>query len=156
MDEIVDIREVPESWDVPASTHRVAYILDLTDTPELLRATTVTIDGLIKKQVLSFNSQDSGCVLTSQTVPRLFYGSNWIHNLKSLAKVAILDPAAPVHCRRSNLTCSGCYTCAQATDDFLSDCQRWDNTDEPDHLVSTLIMVAKASEATSVAAVASA
>jgi hypothetical protein len=43
-----------------------------------------------------------------------------------------------------------------AADDFLENCQRCDDTDETHLLVSEPIMQAKASEATSVAAIASA
>ena len=36
VDEVFYLDSAPEMWDIPASTHHVAYILDLTDTPELL------------------------------------------------------------------------------------------------------------------------
>ncbi|KAJ6540912.1 hypothetical protein B0H10DRAFT_2137966 [Mycena sp. CBHHK59/15] len=66
------------------------------------------------------------------------------------------DSDEPVLCRRSTLTCSGCYKCTLASDDFLEDCRRWDDTDAPHSLISAPIMTAKASEANSVAAIASA
>lgn len=50
VDEIIHLDSAPESWDIPASTNRVAYILDLTDTPELLGP--LTLDAYVKKQVI--------------------------------------------------------------------------------------------------------
>ncbi|KAJ7757308.1 hypothetical protein B0H14DRAFT_3598883 [Mycena olivaceomarginata] len=132
---------VPESWDVPASDNRIAYIVDLTETPDLLGVgrKLLTVDGYIKKEC-----QDSLASPTGST-------AEW-----SLARVVILDIGKVVLCRRSNLKCGGCYTCVLAADDFLDNCERWDNTEEQNSPISTHIMAAKASESTSVAAVASA
>jgi hypothetical protein len=53
VDEIIYLDSAPESWDIPASTNRVAYILDLTDTPELLGLyRPLTLDAYAKKQVI--------------------------------------------------------------------------------------------------------
>ncbi|KAJ6569913.1 hypothetical protein B0H10DRAFT_2238127 [Mycena sp. CBHHK59/15] len=143
VDEVIPITLVPESWDVPAATNRVAYILDLSGTPKLLQSgrKTLTVDAFIKKEC-----QDS------------FTGPTGSKSDRSLAKVMILndDSDEPVLCRRSTLTCSGCYKCTLASDDFLEDCRRWDDTDAPHSLISAPIMTAKASEANSVAAIASA
>ncbi|KAJ6571009.1 hypothetical protein DFH09DRAFT_412890 [Mycena vulgaris] len=133
---VVHIESVPESWDVPDAAHHVAYILDVSNTPELLKL--LTVDAFIKKEC-----QDSFLGPTGSTAE------------KGLAKVIILDNEI-IPCRRSNLTCSGCYTCTLASDNFLDDCKRWNSTDEPDLRLSAPIMAAKASEANSLAAVASA
>jgi hypothetical protein len=54
VDEIVHIYAVPESWNVPASSHRLAYVVDLTDTPELLGSghDLITVDKYIKQEVV--------------------------------------------------------------------------------------------------------
>ncbi|KAJ7775243.1 hypothetical protein B0H14DRAFT_2631853 [Mycena olivaceomarginata] len=99
----------------------------------------LTVDGYIKKEC-----QDSLAGPTGSTAER------------SLARVVILDIGKVLLCRRSTLKCGGCYTCVLAADDFLDNCERWDNTEEQNSPISTHIMAAKASESTSVAAVASA
>ncbi|KAJ6451028.1 hypothetical protein C8R45DRAFT_946435 [Mycena sanguinolenta] len=126
VDEVIYFNSVLESYDIPALAHRVAYILDLTDTPELLQTgrKQLTVDGLIKKEC-----QDS------------FLGPTGSKAQKSLAKVVILDDDP---------------TCSLASDDFLDDCLCWEDKDQPHTLVVEPIMAAKASEATSVAAIASA
>ncbi|KAJ7808833.1 hypothetical protein B0H13DRAFT_1928244 [Mycena leptocephala] len=75
VDEIIHLDSAPESWDIPASTNRVAYILDLTDTPELLGP--LTLDAYVKKQC-----QDAWTGPTGSAV-------------KNLAKVVLFDPEAP-------------------------------------------------------------
>ncbi|KAJ7171887.1 hypothetical protein C8R43DRAFT_944427 [Mycena crocata] len=87
-----------------------------------------------------------------------FTGPTGARAERGLAKVIILDNDSdiPVPCRRSILTCSGCYKCAFAAADFLDDCKRWDATDAPHVPISGPIMDAKTAEAESVAAVASA
>ncbi|KAJ7505079.1 hypothetical protein B0H11DRAFT_1980187 [Mycena galericulata] len=143
VDEIIHLTAALESYDVPASTHRVAFILDLSDTPELLSAgrKLLTVDGFIKKEC-----QDS------------FSGPTGSTSERSLAKVIILneDSDEPVLCRRSTLTCSGCYKCSLAANDFLESCSRWDNSDETEGTVFAPVLAAKALEASSVAATASA
>ncbi|KAJ7104628.1 hypothetical protein C8R44DRAFT_987854 [Mycena epipterygia] len=51
VDELIDITVAPECWAIPPS-HRVAYILDLNQTPESLVGPrkTMTVDAFIKKQ----------------------------------------------------------------------------------------------------------
>ncbi|KAJ7856165.1 hypothetical protein B0H13DRAFT_2357492 [Mycena leptocephala] len=139
VDEIIHLDSAPELWNIPASTHRIAYLLDLTDRPELLGVgRSLTLDGYVKKQ-------DAWTGPTGSTSAR------------NLAKVVLFDlDAPPVLCRRSNLTCVGCYTCSLAADNFLDACQRWDDTDEPHENVSAHIRAAKVSESESVVAVASA
>jgi hypothetical protein len=50
---VIYLDSVPESWDVPASDNRIAYIVDLTETPDLLGVgrKLLTVDGYIKKEV---------------------------------------------------------------------------------------------------------
>ncbi|KAJ7159803.1 hypothetical protein C8R43DRAFT_1124172 [Mycena crocata] len=99
------------------------------------------LDGFIKKE-----HQDS------------FTGPTGARAERGLAKVIILDNDfdIPGPCRRSILTCSGCYKCTLAAADFLDDCKHWDATDAPHVPISGPIMDAKTAEAVSVAAVASA
>ncbi|KAF8175301.1 hypothetical protein K438DRAFT_1979860 [Mycena galopus ATCC 62051] len=136
----VDAASAPESLDVPPADHRVAYIFDYTQTPELLRDgdTLMTVDALIKKEC-----QDA------------WDGPTGTSNNK-LAKVVILDPDDIVLCRRSNLTCNSCYKCSLAAEDFLANCQRWSSTDEQHLHVFADTRTAKALESSSVAATASA
>jgi hypothetical protein len=56
VDEIIHLSSALESWDVPASSNRVAYILDVTDTPELLGVGRKALkpDGYIKKEVTQY------------------------------------------------------------------------------------------------------
>ncbi|KAJ6555805.1 hypothetical protein B0H19DRAFT_1261963 [Mycena capillaripes] len=141
VDQLIYLDGPLESYNVPASTNRVAYIMDIRDQPELLTVgpKQLTVDGLLKKEC-----QD----------PVL--GPTGAKAVKTLAKVVILDSDEPILCRRSYLTCSGIYKCTLSATDFLDNCRRWDDTDETHPLVSAPIMEAKASEATSVAALASA
>ncbi|KAF8128287.1 hypothetical protein K438DRAFT_2000450 [Mycena galopus ATCC 62051] len=136
----VDAASAPESLDVPPADHRVAYIFDYTQTPELLRDgdTLMTVDAFIKKEC-----QDA------------WDGPTGTSNNK-LAKVVILDPDDIVLCRRSNLTCNSCYKCSLAAEDFLANCQRWSSTDEHHLHVFADTRTAKALESSSVAATASA
>ncbi|KAJ7805038.1 hypothetical protein B0H13DRAFT_1930419 [Mycena leptocephala] len=140
VDEIIYLDSAPELWDIPAFTNRVAYILDLTDTPELLGLyRPLTLDAYVKKQC-----QDAWTGPTGSAV-------------KNLAKVVLFDPEAPpVLCRRSNLKCAGYYICSLAADDFLDACRRWDDTDKPHENISAPIRAAKVAESESVAAAASA
>jgi hypothetical protein len=156
VDEIIHLSSALESWDVPASINRVAYILDVTDTPELLGVghKALTPDSYIKKEVTQF-FPGSETVLIAQCQDA-WMGPTGSTAEKSLAKLVIFDSDEPVLCRRSNLTCAGCYNCLLAADDFLDNCQRWDQTDEPHLNVSAYVMAAKAPESTSVAAVTSA
>ncbi|KAJ6612225.1 hypothetical protein B0H10DRAFT_1952502 [Mycena sp. CBHHK59/15] len=160
VDEVIPITLVPESWDVPAATNRVAYILDLSGTPKLLQSgrKTLTVDAFIKKEVFEFSLSIFGSIPDNIQCQDSFTGPTGSKSDRSLAKVMILndDSDEPVLCRRSTLTCSGCYKCTLASDDFLEDCRRWDDTDAPHSLISAPIMTAKASEANSVAAIASA
>jgi hypothetical protein len=50
---VIYLDSVPESWDVPASDNCIAYIVDLTETPDLLGVgrKSLTVDGYIKKEV---------------------------------------------------------------------------------------------------------
>ncbi|KAF8149210.1 hypothetical protein K438DRAFT_1779403 [Mycena galopus ATCC 62051] len=139
----VDAASAPESLDVPPADHRVAYIFDYTQTPELLRDgdTLMTVDAFIKKEVSAILCQDA------------WGGPTGTSNNK-LAKVVILDPDDIVLCRRSNLTCNSCYKCSLAAEDFLANCQRWSSTDEQHLQVFADTRTAKASESSSVAATA--
>ncbi|KAJ7692956.1 hypothetical protein B0H16DRAFT_1849836 [Mycena metata] len=52
VDEVIDLDTAPECWDVP-QFHRIAYILDVSATPDCLRgkgAKTRTVDAHVKKQ----------------------------------------------------------------------------------------------------------
>jgi hypothetical protein len=84
VDQIIHIYAARESWDVPPSTNRIAYILDLTDTPELLTAgrKTLRVDGLIKKEVgMSHMSKCSRS--QNYLVPGLFHGTDWLNSRKT-------------------------------------------------------------------------
>jgi hypothetical protein len=56
VDEVVDIYTAPETWDVSPSDHRVAFILNVTNSPECLvhGQKTQTVDGMVKKQARLF------------------------------------------------------------------------------------------------------
>ncbi|KAJ6631777.1 hypothetical protein B0H10DRAFT_1937548 [Mycena sp. CBHHK59/15] len=60
VDKIIHIESVPEFWAVPASSNRVAYVLDLSNTPELLQAgrKPLTVDAFIKKEVRPARNPD--------------------------------------------------------------------------------------------------
>ncbi|KAJ7727651.1 hypothetical protein DFH07DRAFT_782395 [Mycena maculata] len=130
VDEVCHIDYTPESWAVPPSDHRIAYVIDLSDSPDCLGSGSKrsTVDPFIKKQC-----QDS---LTGPT------GS---HNPDKLAEVLILDESYYVDCRRSNLTCGGAFVCSLAAEDHLDDCERWD--DDLEDLISAPICAAKSAEA---------
>ncbi|KAF8149747.1 hypothetical protein K438DRAFT_1988768 [Mycena galopus ATCC 62051] len=133
------IQSAPENWEVLDDC--VAYILDVSDTPECLkfRNKVLTVDGMIKKQC-----QDS---LTGPT------GSS---KLSNLAQVLILeddnDMPVVVDCRRSNLSCGGFYTCSFADEAYLENFERCE-TDSKD-LISAPIRAAKTAEAGSLIAIA--
>ncbi|KAJ7138702.1 hypothetical protein C8R43DRAFT_1131878 [Mycena crocata] len=79
---------------------KVTYVLDLTATPECLTTgsddTELGMSGFIKKQCQDTFKGLTGALETG------------------LAKVKILGPEI-VECRRSNLTCNGCFTCSFAS-----------------------------------------
>ncbi|KAF8174828.1 hypothetical protein K438DRAFT_1771414 [Mycena galopus ATCC 62051] len=139
VDRVVHLESAPENWEVLDDC--VAYILDVSDTPECLkfRNKVLTVDGMIKKQC-----QDS---LTGPT------GSS---KLSNLAQVLILeddnDMPVVVDCRRSNLSCGGFYTCSFADEAYLENFERCE-TDSKD-LISAPIRAAKTAEAGSLIAIA--
>ncbi|KAJ7158444.1 hypothetical protein C8R46DRAFT_1289908 [Mycena filopes] len=141
VDEVVDIEVAPECWDVP-EFHRVAYILDVSATPDCLQgkgAKTRSVDGHIKKQCQDAWDGGTGSKKTG------------------LAKVTILDEGRIVECRRSNLTCNGFYCCSLADADHLANFERWDSSGSAMHdLVSAPTRAAKVAEANNVVALATA
>lgn len=106
VDEESHLSDAPEFWDVPA--HRVAIILDVSDTPECLQGDRklMSIDAYIKKQVLFHKIHpvlsDNYCSQCQDawTGPT---GSK----KAGLALVTILDEGKVIRCRRSNLKCNG-------------------------------------------------
>ncbi|KAF8146377.1 hypothetical protein K438DRAFT_2093770 [Mycena galopus ATCC 62051] len=138
VDRVVHLESAPENWEVLDDC--VAYILDVSDTPECLkfRNKVLTVDGMIKKQC-----QDS---LTGPT------GSS---KLSNLAQVLILeddnDMPVVVDCRRSNLSCGGFYTCSFVDEAYLENFERCE-TDSKD-LISAPIRAAKTAEAGSFIAI---
>ncbi|KAJ7748352.1 hypothetical protein B0H16DRAFT_1888450 [Mycena metata] len=140
VDEVLNLYEAPELWDIPQH-HRVAYILDLSTTPECLQLAkkTMTVDGHAKKQCQ--DAWDGGT------------GSK----KKGLAKVTILDEGAVIECRRSNLTCNGFYSCSLAAPDHLAGFERWDSSGSATKdLISDPSRAAKIAEANDVVAIATA
>ncbi|KAJ7491609.1 hypothetical protein B0H11DRAFT_1911874 [Mycena galericulata] len=138
VDEVRDITEAVETWDISPS-HRVAFILDVTDTPECLQdRKPMTVDAYIKKQC-----QDAW---TGPTGSRT----------KGLAKVTILDEDREVECRRSNLKCNGFFTCSLASPDHLLGFERWnsDSDSATQELISAPNRAAKNAEATDIVAIA--
>ncbi|KAJ7908033.1 hypothetical protein B0H13DRAFT_1879033 [Mycena leptocephala] len=107
------------------SDHRVAFILDVTNSPECL----------------AFVCQDS---ITGPTGSR---------DVNKLAEVLILDDGVVIDCRRSNLTCGGFWTCPFAASDFLKGFERVEGDSED--LISAPIHAAKSAEAGSLIAIAS-
>ncbi|KAJ7602245.1 hypothetical protein FB45DRAFT_883501 [Roridomyces roridus] len=140
--EVIHIESVPEYWDIPPSDHSIAYIVDLSATPECLKSTRrlkdLTVDAFIKKQC-----QDS---LT---------GPTGVKTTNKLAEVLILDPDEIVPCRRSNLSCGGCFVCNLAAPDHLAGFERWVD-DGNDDLISAPIRAAKKAEGMSLLAIATA
>ncbi|KAJ7627356.1 hypothetical protein FB45DRAFT_1082631 [Roridomyces roridus] len=140
--EVIHIESVPEYWDIPPSDHSIAYIADLSATPECLKSTRrlkdLTVDAFIKKQC-----QDS---LT---------GPTGVKTTNKLAEVLILDPDEIVPCRRSNLSCGGCFVCNLAAPDHLAGFERWVD-DGNDDLISAPIRAAKKAEGMSLLAIATA
>lgn len=68
VDEVIDLDTAPECWDVP-QFHRIAYILDVSATPDCLRgkgAKTRTVDAHVKKQVSSSKMCISTLPLTAE------------------------------------------------------------------------------------------
>ncbi|KAJ7767204.1 hypothetical protein B0H16DRAFT_1789217 [Mycena metata] len=140
VDEVIDLDTAPECWDVP-QFHRIAYILDVSATPDCLRgkgAKTRTVDAHVKKQC-----QDA-------------WGGGTGSKKSGLAKVTILDEGEVIECRRSNLTCNGFYNCSLADEDYLSDFERWDSSGSAAQDVSAANRAAKVAEATDVVAIATA
>ncbi|KAJ7653853.1 hypothetical protein B0H17DRAFT_1214515 [Mycena rosella] len=141
VDEVIDITEAPECWEIPQH-HRVAYILDVSGTPECLRLgpqKVGTVDRYVKKQCQ--DAWDGGT------------GSK----KSGLAKVTILNEGAVISCRRSNLTCNGFYTCSLAAPDHLADFERWDDLGSATQdLISDPNRAAKIAEASDVVATATA
>ncbi|KAJ7853942.1 hypothetical protein B0H14DRAFT_3652724 [Mycena olivaceomarginata] len=111
VDRVVNLDSAPEVWEV--LDERVAYILDVSDTPGCLefQHKVQTINAMVKKQ-----RQDS---LSGPT------GSK----TKSLAQVIILEDKDDwpmiMDCRRSNLSCGGFYTCSLADEDYLDSFERF-------------------------------
>ncbi|KAJ7157483.1 hypothetical protein C8R46DRAFT_1294194 [Mycena filopes] len=137
VDEVVDIYDAPECWNIPES-HRVAYILDLSATPERLQqgGKEITVDKYIKKQANSWDGPTG-----SRTT--------------GLAKVTILDEDSVISCRRSNLKCNGFFNCSLAAPDHLADFERWDDsTSATQELISAPKHAAKIAEANDVVAIA--
>ncbi|KAJ7148363.1 hypothetical protein C8R46DRAFT_1044904 [Mycena filopes] len=143
VDEVIHLESGLESYRIPALGHRIAYLLDLSATPQLLHVDghLLTLDAYLKKEC-----QDA------------FMGPTGSKAQGKLAKVVIFDRDSddPVLCRRSTLTCNGCYTCSLAANTFLDNCNRWDDTEETHLQISAPAMAARAAEATSVASTASA
>ncbi|KAJ7688141.1 hypothetical protein B0H17DRAFT_1135795 [Mycena rosella] len=139
VDEVIDITEASECWEIPQH-HRVAYILDVSGTPECLRLgpqKVGTVDRYVKKQCQ--DTWDGGT------------GSK----KSGLAKVTILNEGAVISYRRSNLTCNGFYTCSLAAPDQLADFERWDNLGSAaQDLISDPNRAAKIAEASDVVATA--
>ncbi|KAJ6601964.1 hypothetical protein DFH09DRAFT_1069509 [Mycena vulgaris] len=157
VDEVIDLSEAPECWPVPR--HRVAYILDVTATPECLQAPRrqMSVDGYAKKQAsVQWNIVNDAkkSILQCQDT----WNGPTGNKKRGLAKVTILDEGAIVECRRSNLRCNGFFTCSLASDDFLSDFERWedDSVSATQDLISGPTRTAKIAEASDVAAVATA
>ncbi|KAJ7867547.1 hypothetical protein B0H14DRAFT_3132882 [Mycena olivaceomarginata] len=122
VDRVVNLDSAPEVWEV--LDERVAYILDVSDTPGCLefQHKVQTINAMVKKQ-----RQDS---LSGPT------GSK----TKSLAQVIILEDKDDwpmiMDCRRSNLSCGGFYTCSLADEDYLDSFERC-GTDSQDFFFGT-------------------
>ncbi|KAJ7789256.1 hypothetical protein B0H14DRAFT_3503205 [Mycena olivaceomarginata] len=63
LEEVITLTDAPEYWPVPPAEHRIAYLVDIRDMPECLKARGKTtrgkvlkVDGYIKKQVISYSS----------------------------------------------------------------------------------------------------
>ncbi|KAJ7195977.1 hypothetical protein B0H12DRAFT_1245450 [Mycena haematopus] len=131
-----------ELWDVP--DHRVAIILDVSDTPECLQGDRklMSIDAYIKKQC-----QDAWTGLTGS-------------KKTGLALVTILDPDEDkvIQCRRSNLKCNGFYTCSLASPDHLLGFERKDAMSDTatQELISRPLFESKNAEGIDIVAIASA
>ncbi|KAJ6548946.1 hypothetical protein B0H19DRAFT_1300084 [Mycena capillaripes] len=124
VDEVVNIDSAPEYWDV--HNHRVAYVLDVMDTPECpqIGHRTATVDKMIKKQC-----QDS------------LDGPTGSRDPDKLAEVLILDDDIIIDCRRSNLSCY-----------YLEDFERGE--DDSEDLILAPIRAARSAEAGSLIAIA--
>ncbi|KAJ7264698.1 hypothetical protein C8J57DRAFT_1512046 [Mycena rebaudengoi] len=136
VDEVIDLSEAPACWPVPR--HRVAYILDVTATPECLqgRRKQMSVDGYAKKQAsVQWNivNDIKKSILQCQDA----WDGPTGNKKRGLAKVTILD---------------------EASDDFLSDFERWedDSASATQDLISGPTRTAKIAEASDVAAVATA
>ncbi|KAJ7756730.1 hypothetical protein B0H14DRAFT_3512057 [Mycena olivaceomarginata] len=73
---VIYLDSVPESWDVPASDNRIAYIVDLTETPDLLGVgrKLLTVDGYIKKE-----ADDTDVIITIHPeLAKLALNALWI------------------------------------------------------------------------------
>ncbi|KAJ7120790.1 hypothetical protein C8R44DRAFT_920294 [Mycena epipterygia] len=87
VDEIIHLDSALECWAIPPLDHRIAYIVDLADSPECINSKTSTVDAFIEKEC-----QDS------------FSGPTGSREDNKLAEVLILDDGGVVYCRRSNLS----------------------------------------------------
>ncbi|KAJ7898225.1 hypothetical protein B0H14DRAFT_2557263 [Mycena olivaceomarginata] len=110
VDRVVNLDSAPEFWEV--LDERVAYILDVSDTPECLefQHKVQTINGMVKNKCQDSLSGPTG----SKT--------------KSLAQVIILededDLPVIMDCRRSNLSCGGFYMCSLTDENYLDSFER--------------------------------
>ncbi|KAJ7287651.1 hypothetical protein C8J57DRAFT_1496066 [Mycena rebaudengoi] len=134
VDEVIDLSEAPECWLVP--WHRVAYILDVTATPECLQGhrKQMSVDGYAKKQAsVQWNivNDTKKSILQCQDA----WDGPTGNKKRGLAKVTILD---------------------EASDDFLSDFEQWedDSVSATQDLISGPTRTAKIAEASDVAAIA--
>ncbi|KAF7333760.1 hypothetical protein MVEN_02332700 [Mycena venus] len=127
-------------WDVPA--HRVAIILDVSDTPECLQGDRrlMSVDAYIKKQCQDAWTGPTGSKKTG------------------LALVTILDEGKVIQCRRSNLKCNGFYTCSLASPDHLLGFERWnvESDTATQELISGPMFKSKNAEGTDIVAIATA
>jgi hypothetical protein len=157
VDEVIDLDAAPECWDVP-QFHRVAYILDVSANPDCLRgkaSKTRSVDRQVKKQV----GLQKPVVLFSNRLQKCQDAWNGGTGSKKsgLAKVTILDEGRIVECRRSNLTCSGFFSCSLADMNHLTDFERWDcSGSATQDLLSAPTRAAKVAEANDVMLIAAA
>ncbi|KAJ7779351.1 hypothetical protein DFH07DRAFT_950415 [Mycena maculata] len=140
VDEESYVYDAPEFWDVPA--HRVAIILDVSDTPECLQGDRklISVDAYIKKQCQDAWTGPTGSKKTG------------------LALVTILDEGEVTQCRRSNLKCNGFYTCSLASPDHLLGVERWDVESDiaTQELISRPMFESKNDKGTDIVAIATA
>ncbi|KAJ7789997.1 hypothetical protein B0H14DRAFT_3161631 [Mycena olivaceomarginata] len=132
VDEESYIYDAPEFLDV--SAHRVAIILDVSDTPECLQG---------DRKLMSCQDAWTGPTGSKKT---------------GLALVTILDEGKVIQCRRSNLKCNGFYTCSLASPDHLLGFERWDVESDTatQELISGPMFKSKNAEGTDIVAIATA